>query len=120
MSPIIPAPNIEDIKSWSAKNTGLLAATYMLAATSFGLSTAPMEGYDESRVCFQLGIPRDRYFVPMIVATGYAKKQKPTSTVKHTESESESESQEEEEGDMGKIRFRRDEVVYGEKFGVSL
>jgi hypothetical protein len=32
-----------------------------------------MEGYDESRVCYTLGVPRGRYFVPMIVATGYAR-----------------------------------------------
>lgn len=72
MSPLAPAPMIAGtLDAWASKNVGLAAQTYMLAAQAHGLATAPMEGFDERRVGFLLGIPADRYSVPLVVSTGY-------------------------------------------------
>ena len=73
-SPLAPAPVIPlDLNTWSTKNTVFAAQTFMLACTSSGLSTAPMEGFDERRVCFALNIPTERYKVPLVISVGYAK-----------------------------------------------
>ena len=75
MSPVVAAPNIRSTDStteWAYKNTALAAAAYMYAATAHGLATCPMEGFDERRLCFSLGIDMERYSVPMIVSTGYS------------------------------------------------
>lgn len=53
------------------KNASLLAATWVLSATSHGLATCIMEGYDARRAAQTLRIPYDRYRIPMMVATGY-------------------------------------------------
>jgi len=70
MSPLKPMPTIDPVECWSYKNTSLVAQTYVLAATSHGLATCIMEGFDARRVKEILDIP-DRYGVPMIIATGY-------------------------------------------------
>ncbi len=57
---------------WLAKQVMLAAMTFMLAAEAAGLSTLPMEGFDEGRVRKVLGIPRS-HIVPVIVAVGYPK-----------------------------------------------
>lgn len=73
LSPLRPMPRFNsDSTSWSEKNTALAAQTYMLAAASMGIQTAPMEGFDERRLCSELQIPIDEYSVPIVVATGYA------------------------------------------------
>ena len=56
---------------WLAKQVMLCAMNLMLAAEAAGLSTLPMEGFDEGRVRKVLGIPRTQV-VPVIVAVGYA------------------------------------------------
>ena len=70
MSPIKPMPTIDPVQSWSYKNTSLMAQTYVLAATSHGLATCIMEGFDARRMKQILNIP-DRYDIPLTVATGY-------------------------------------------------
>ena len=70
MSPIKPMPNIEHVESWSYKNASLMAQTYVLAATSHGLATCMMEGFDVRRAREILDVP-DRYGIPLMVATGY-------------------------------------------------
>merc|ERR1712157_180479 len=65
-----PMPNIESIHSWSYKNTSLMAQTFVLGATSYGLSTSIMEGYDSRRLKQILKVP-DRYGIPLMVAAGY-------------------------------------------------
>lgn len=65
-----PVPEIEPIRSWSSKNTAMAIQTYVLAATSHGLATAIMEGFDPRRAKDILQVP-DRYAIPMLVATGY-------------------------------------------------
>ena len=65
-----PMPTIEPVQAWTYKSTALLAQTYVLAATSHGLATCIMEGYDSRRVKEILRVP-DRYDIPLAVATGY-------------------------------------------------
>lgn len=47
-----------------------MAQTFVLAATSHGLGTCLMEGYDSRRVQEVLRIP-DRYNVPLMCCVGY-------------------------------------------------
>ena len=70
MSPSQPMPTIDSIQAWSYKNTSLMAMNFCLAATSHGLSTCLMEGYDTRRVKDLLRIP-DRYDVPLMCSVGY-------------------------------------------------
>ena len=77
-SPIQPSPVIpNETLSWSIKNTIFAAQTFMLAATANGLGTAPMEGFDERRLCQSLNIPTDRYAVPLVISVGYPKEEVP-------------------------------------------
>ena len=70
MSPMKAAPSIESVDTWSAKNTALLAQTFVYAAASHGLATCLMEGYDIRRVKEILRVP-DRYSVPLMCCVGY-------------------------------------------------
>lgn len=69
----LPLPSIPAVKKrfWLAKQVSLAAMNFMLAAESAGLSTVPMEGFDERRVRCILGIPAT-CIVPMLVPVGYA------------------------------------------------
>jgi nitroreductase len=65
-----PMPSIEPVQAWTYKSTSLAAQTYVLSATSHGLATCIMEGFDNRRLKEVLRIP-DRYDVPLTVATGH-------------------------------------------------
>lgn len=65
-----PMPTIDSIDAWAAKQTALLAQSYVLACASHDLATCMMEGFDGRRLKQVLRIP-DRYSIPMVVATGY-------------------------------------------------
>ena len=74
-SPVSAAPNIrttDTTTEWAYKNTSLAAAAYLYAATANGLATCPIEGFDERRLCYSLGINTERYSIPLVVSTGYA------------------------------------------------
>ncbi|KAI9923195.1 hypothetical protein PsorP6_001095 [Peronosclerospora sorghi] len=77
MSP--PFPRLD--QAWAFKQTTFAAATFLYAAQVHGLSTCPMEGFDQIRVRKVLDIP-DRYRVPVVIALGHpdpaAKPQKPS------------------------------------------
>jgi nitroreductase len=68
-----PVPSVPAVhkRYWLTKQVMLTAMTFMLAATSAGLATSPMEGFDESRVKRVLKIPRS-HIVPVVIAVGYA------------------------------------------------
>jgi nitroreductase len=68
-----PVPSIPAVEKryWLAKQVMLPAMTFMLAAEAAGLSTLPMEGFDEGRVRRVLRIPKS-HIVAVIVAVGYA------------------------------------------------
>ena len=57
LSPLQPMPSVNSLEAWSYKNTALAAAWYMMAATSHGLHTCPMEGFDGRRIQASLRIP---------------------------------------------------------------
>ncbi|EWM27486.1 nitroreductase-like protein [Nannochloropsis gaditana] len=64
-------PRLERPETWAVKNTMLAAMTFMLAASSHGLTTCPMEGFDARRLRHLLGLPT-RYVLPVVVSLGYA------------------------------------------------
>lgn len=70
LSELQPMPVVEPVHAWSYKNTGLVIQSYVLAATSHGLGTAILEGFDGRRMAEILRIP-DRYAIPCVVPTGY-------------------------------------------------
>ncbi|MBL8148390.1 MAG: nitroreductase family protein [Blastocatellia bacterium] len=68
-----PIPSIPAVEKryWLAKQVMLSSMIFMLAATAAGLSTVPMEGFDEDRVRKVLGIPSS-HIVALVVPVGYA------------------------------------------------
>lgn len=58
--------------AFAAKNTGFFAMSLMYAATSLGLETHPMDGFDHEGVRKAFNIP-DNYWVPILLAVGYKK-----------------------------------------------
>ena len=74
LSHLTQAPTVNSTEGWAFKNTMLAVQSYLLAATSLGLDTSPMEGFDNRRVLEALGIDpaESRYAVPCVVATGYS------------------------------------------------
>lgn len=73
----VVVPTLSNAETWSTKNTMLVAMAYMLACTSRGLATCPMEGFNAGGIRQVLKIPR-RYAIPIIVSTGrpYVRPQK--------------------------------------------
>lgn len=63
-----PAANI----AFAAKNTGFFAMSLMYAATSLGLETHPMDGFDHEGVRNAFNIP-DNFWIPLLIAVGYKK-----------------------------------------------
>ena len=61
---------------WATRSSMLAAATLMIAAESLGVSSAPMEGFDASKVKEAFGVPDD-HTVCCLVALGYAAAEKP-------------------------------------------
>lgn len=70
-----PTPQLitskSDADAYVRSHTMLAAATFMIAASGAGLSTCPIEGFDEYRLKRLLAIPK-HLSVPIIVAVGYA------------------------------------------------
>ncbi len=58
--------------AFAAKNTGFFAMGLMYAATSLGLETHPMDGFDHEGVRKAFNIP-DNYWIPLLLAVGYKK-----------------------------------------------
>jgi len=56
--------------AFAAKNTGFFAMSLMYAATSLGLETHPMDGFDHEAVKKEFKIP-DNFWVPLLLAVGY-------------------------------------------------
>lgn len=73
LSPLKPSPKLHSHELWSVKNTALMAQQLMLGAVSLGLSTLPMEGFDERRIKSILSIPSSAYTIPLIISVGYSK-----------------------------------------------
>lgn len=60
------------IQAFANKNAGFFAMSLMYAATSIGLETHPMDGFDHDAVKKEFNIP-DRYWIPLLIAVGYKK-----------------------------------------------
>ncbi|MEH0019482.1 MAG: nitroreductase family protein [Desulfobacter sp.] len=58
--------------AFAAKNTAFFAMALMYAATSLGLETHPMDGFDHEGVKKAFNIP-DQYWIPLLLAVGYKK-----------------------------------------------
>ncbi len=58
--------------AFAAKNTGFFAMSLMYAATSLGLASHPMDGFDHEGVRKAFNIP-DNFWVPLLLAVGYPK-----------------------------------------------
>lgn len=56
--------------AFAAKNTGFFAMSLMHAATSLGLDTHPMDGFDHEAVKKEFNIP-DNFWIPLLLAVGY-------------------------------------------------
>ena len=106
-------PTLSSAETWAQKNTMLAAMVYMLACTSRGLATCPMEGIDAAGVRNVLGIPRGRYSIPLIVSAG-------TPYRRSVNELSETDDVGMSHGDDGNFspRYKLDEVVFGNAFGV--
>lgn len=73
LSPLKPAPVIRPTnEAWGVKNASYVAMQLMLAATSLGLRTLPMEGFDERRLSAALKIPMEDYCVPVVICLGHS------------------------------------------------
>lgn len=59
-----------NVKAYLWKQTSLAIQTFMLACSSYGLATCPMEGIDERRVKQVVNLP-EHFSVPCIVTVGY-------------------------------------------------
>ena len=58
--------------AFAAKNAGFFAMSLMYAATSLGLETHPMDGFDHEGVREAFKIP-EHFWVPLLLAVGYKK-----------------------------------------------
>lgn len=58
--------------AYAVKNTGFFAMSLMYAATSLGLDTHPMDGFDHEGVRKAFNIPGN-YWAPLLLAVGYPK-----------------------------------------------
>ena len=58
--------------AFANKNTGFFAMGLMYAATSLGLETHPMDGFDHEGVRKAFNIP-DNFWIPLLLAVGYPK-----------------------------------------------
>ena len=58
--------------AFAAKNVGFFSMSLMYAATSLGLETHPMDGFDHEAVRKAFKIP-DNYWIPLLLAVGYIK-----------------------------------------------
>jgi len=58
--------------AFAVKNAGFFAMSLMFAATSLGLESHPMDGFDHGGVRKAFNIP-DNYWIPLLLAVGYKK-----------------------------------------------
>lgn len=99
-------PTLSSAETWATKNTALAAMTFLLACTSRGLSTCPMEGFDAGGIRKVLNIPRGRYSIPLIVSIGKSHKicdEEDDAGMSH--------------GSMMSPRYPLKDVVFGDSFG---
>jgi nitroreductase len=62
---------LADPSTWALRSTMLAMATMMIAAESLGVASAPMEGFDPTRIKEAFGVPDD-HVICGLVALGHA------------------------------------------------
>lgn len=124
LSPLQPMPVIDmDNQAWAAKNVGLVAQQLMLASTAYGLVSAPMEGFDERRLQYQLRIPEARYHVPLVISMGYEVGTTAADTLSEPVNSTNSgtfssiSSGDKQSISSKKVRFSLEAVCYEDEFG---
>ena len=65
----------EKQQAFACKNTAFFAMGLMFAATSLGLDTHPMDGFDNNAVREAFSIP-ENYWIPLLLALGYFDEEK--------------------------------------------
>lgn len=60
------------VQAFACKNAALFAMSLMLSASSRGLQTHPMDGFDHDGVMKEFNIP-DTYWITMLIAVGHLK-----------------------------------------------
>jgi hypothetical protein len=102
-----PLPTLSSAETWSCKQTTMLAMTYMLACSSRGLATIPMEGINAGGIRAVVGAPH-RYAVPVIVSTGLPR---------HHHHKEKNVITDDYDDDNGKQRrYPLNEMVFGDSF----
>jgi nitroreductase len=108
-----PLPTLSSAETWSCKQTTMLAMTYMLACSSRGLATIPMEGINAGGIRAVVGAPH-RYAVPVIVSTGLPR------LIKDDDDDDDDEQNNnavDDNEDSGKQRrYPLNEMVFGDSF----
>ena len=113
LSPLKPTPIIQSNNHvWAVKNSMLMAQQLMLVATAYGLSTGPMEGFDERRVSYALDIPMQRYTIPLIINIGYS--------IDSAVNEDADKGYDVIDSSTQKIRFAVEDICYLNRYGVKL
>ena len=68
----LPTASLDSGASWAHKNTGMAAMSFLFAATSRGLATYPMEGFDSSALVREMAFSQDGRWEPaLVIATGW-------------------------------------------------
>mmetsp|Transcript_20354 Transcript_20354/g.24413 ORF Transcript_20354/g.24413 Transcript_20354/m.24413 type:complete len:376 (-) Transcript_20354:367-1494(-) len=67
---IMAVPAVSSTETWSIKQSMIPASVFMLACTSHGLATCPMEGFDARRLRSAINLPH-RYSPAVAFAVGY-------------------------------------------------
>lgn len=103
LSPLSPAPSIAvNEELWSVKNTMFAAQQMLLSASALGVAATPMEGFDELRLCYALGVPPEEYTIPLVISMGYA-----TENVEGGERKA-------------KLRYKMEDMCFTDRFGDKL
>jgi nitroreductase len=100
LSPLQATPTPSVAEAWAFKGACMAAQTFLVAATSHGLGSAPMEGFDACKLASALGIP-SRYSIPLVISTGH----------------------ERQEGDgrrTSSLRFSEDDMFFQDRFGEKI
>jgi nitroreductase len=66
----MPPLSRQDLFKWATKSTSLACQNLMIAAEALGMSTCPMEGFDNRRLSQYLSLSRRRHEIVMVIAIG--------------------------------------------------